>query len=72
LATGLYAPAASLHAAEQESEGEIAPSPAKPDDSSSALYRVMWTVLIIWTAISVYLYAIDRKISRLERELNER
>ncbi len=35
------------------------------------LYTVLAIVLIIWFGISIYLYIIDRKLSRIERELHE-
>ncbi len=35
---------------------------------SAVLNRVMLTVLGVWAALAVYLFFIDRKLSRMERE----
>lgn len=36
--------------------------------SNSESYYVMWVILGIWFAVSLYLFFIDRKISRLEKK----
>jgi hypothetical protein len=35
---------------------------------SALLNRVMLTILGVWAALAVYLFFIDRKLSRMERE----
>lgn len=46
-------------------------APAAQASGNDVLYRVTGVVLIIWIAISVYLFSIDRKISALERSSRE-
>ncbi|MCP4130645.1 MAG: CcmD family protein [bacterium] len=41
------------------------------DTSNSTLLIVMAVVLIIWTGIAIYLFKIDIKISKLEKEIDE-
>jgi len=36
------------------------------------LYRVMAIVLVIWMGLALYLFRMDRKIVKLEKDLNER
>ncbi len=50
---------------------ETTASLLKKTEDASALKRVMWTVLVIWAGIGVYLYMLDRKISRMERKRDE-
>jgi CcmD family protein len=38
---------------------------------NNALYIVLGIVLIIWIGISIYLFVIDRKISKLEKTVIE-
>jgi CcmD family protein len=37
----------------------------------NAMYVVLFITLIIWTGIFLYLFKIDRKISRIEKENKE-
>lgn len=37
-----------------------------------ALYKSAGAVMIIWLGISVYLFSLDKRVSRLEREINEK
>jgi len=55
---------------------EKSPGPEKTttqdlhQEERSVLYTVMIVVLIIWAGISLYLYRIDKKISRIEKDMN--
>jgi CcmD family protein len=42
---------------------------ADVETSSATLRRVMWVVLAAWTALGVYLFTIDRKVTRLEKRV---
>jgi CcmD family protein len=46
----------------------------KNDDrgGDGVLYRVMAIVLVIWMGLALYLFRMDRKIVKLEKDLNER
>jgi CcmD family protein len=59
---------ASLYAAES---GAVTSAPAGDTDSKGILIRVMFVILIAWAGLSVYLFLIDRRIARLEKELHE-
>lgn len=37
----------------------------------SPLIKVMLVILVIWIGLSLYLFRLDRKISKLEKEINE-
>lgn len=39
------------------------------NNEESVLRMVMTVILIIWSGIALYLFRIDRKLSRIEREL---
>ena len=40
----------------------------QPADTSVVLYRVMGTLLVVWIGLAVFLFRIDRKLARLEKE----
>lgn len=46
-------------------------APAEQTTVNDVLYRVAGVILIIWLAVSIYLFTIDRKISRIERSSRE-
>ncbi len=37
----------------------------------NAMYVVLFITLIIWTGIFIYIFRIDRKLSRLEKDKKE-
>jgi CcmD family protein len=43
-----------------------------PTDATFVLYRVMGVVLVVWIGLAVYLFSIDRKITRLQKEVRGR
>jgi CcmD family protein len=43
-----------------------------PADAAVVLYRVMGTVLVVWIGLAVFLFRVDRKLSRLEKEVRGR
>lgn len=49
--------------------GVVKPEIAGSTGQSSQLYHVMGIVLLAWCGIALYLFFLDRKVSRLEREL---
>ena len=56
----------------------ISPAPVAPADkdrhaeSSIVPYQVMGITLVIWLGLSVYLFLIDRKVTRLEKNIPEK
>ncbi|OHD63762.1 MAG: hypothetical protein A2176_14600 [Spirochaetes bacterium RBG_13_51_14] len=38
-------------------------------DTSKTLYRVTGVVLVIWTGLAIFLFRLDRKVSKLEKEI---
>jgi CcmD family protein len=48
--------------------GVVSESPVAPGRSSQ-LYHVMGIVLLSWCGIALYLFLLDRKVSKLERKL---
>ncbi|MBN1533664.1 MAG: CcmD family protein [Spirochaetes bacterium] len=40
-----------------------------PGDADEPIYRVLGIVLFVWIGISLYLFFIDRKITRLEKRI---
>ncbi|MDR3237181.1 MAG: CcmD family protein [Spirochaetia bacterium] len=38
---------------------------------NGALWNVLLIVLVVWLGLAAYLFRIDRKISKIERELHE-
>jgi CcmD family protein len=59
---------AALYAADS---GAVTSAPAEDTDNKGILIRVMFVILIAWAGLSVYLFLIDRRIARLEKELHE-
>lgn len=49
--------------------GVVEPQVAGSTAQSSQLYHVMGIVLLAWCGIALYLFFLDRRVSRLEREL---
>ncbi len=43
------------------------PSPA---ESSNAIYIVMSVVLIVWIGLAIFIFYLDRKVTRIEKNLN--
>jgi len=43
-----------------------------PADAAVVLYRVMGVVIVVWIGLAVYLFRIDRKVTRLEKEVRGR
>jgi CcmD family protein len=41
----------------------------QPTDAAAVLYRVMGVVLIVWIGLALFLFRIDRKLTRLEKEV---
>lgn len=41
-------------------------------DETTALYVVMAVALVVWLGIFAYLWALDRKVRSLERDLKRR
>ncbi len=39
-------------------------------DTSTTLYQVMGIVLIIWAGLAFFLFRLDRKVARLEKNIN--
>jgi hypothetical protein len=40
-------------------------------DASSVLYRVAGVILIIWLGLALFLYRIDRRVTKLERSISD-
>jgi len=55
---------ANLNASQPEKEA--------PADAAIILYRVMGVVLVVWIGLAIYLFTIDRKLTRLEKEARGR
>lgn len=49
--------------------GVVEPHVSGSAGQSSQLYHVMGIVLLAWCGIALYLFFLDRRVSRLEREL---
>ncbi len=65
-------PAALLSAMLSSSTAGAAFASDAAAETAPPLARVMWIVLVIWLALGVYLFKIDRDISRLEKKIDER
>ncbi len=48
------------------------PEKEAPADAGVVLYRVMGVVLVVWIGLAVYLFTIDRKLTRLQKEARGR
>ncbi len=48
-------------------QGLLAQSSQTPAPGDAVLTRVMWVVLAGWIGIGIYLFIIDRRVSRLEK-----
>lgn len=35
------------------------------------MLKILMTILIVWVGIALYLFTLDRKLRRLEREMDE-
>jgi CcmD family protein len=57
-------PQTDLNAAQPEKEA--------PADAAPVLYRVTGVVMVVWIGLAVYLFTIDRRLSRLEKDLRGR
>ena len=44
----------------------------QPADANAVLYRVMGVVLVVWVGLAVFLFRIDRKLTRLGKEVGGR
>ena len=47
-------------------------SQVSAEDQNQVLIRVMIVILIIWVGISFYLFTLDRKVTKLEKRLEEK
>ena len=52
-------------------KNEDAPQKINNSDTTTVLITVMIAILVIWIGISVFLFRIDRRISKLEKKINE-
>jgi CcmD family protein len=41
----------------------------EPADSAAVLYRVMGVVMVVWIGLAVFLFRLDRRLSRLEHDV---
>ena len=65
-------PSVSLYAQEAtKPAADTAAEPARHADTSSVLYQVAGVILIIWLGLAIFLYRIDRRVTRLEKRLPE-
>ncbi|MBN2158030.1 MAG: CcmD family protein [Spirochaetes bacterium] len=52
---------------------KITVTPVRKDEGavpSAVLYRVLGVVLIIWAGLAAYLFIIDRRVARIEKEIH--
>ncbi len=35
------------------------------------MFKILLTIMIVWVGIALYLFTLDRKLRRLEREMDE-
>ena len=75
----VYAGEKDIRIADDSSTKDDGNDMKKNDDRGGAengrdgvLYRVMAIVLVIWMGLALYLFRMDRKIVKLEKDLNER
>lgn len=40
-----------------------------PTDTTTVLYRVMGVVMIVWIGLAVFLFRLDRRLTRLEHDV---
>ncbi len=60
------------HAQEYRNQGRPAqPVQNQEDDRQTVLYTVAAVILVVWVGIALFLWRLDRKITRLEKNLNE-
>lgn len=49
----------------------VTPAQQKEDAAAPAvLYRVMGVVLFIWAGLAMYLFTIDRRVARIEKDMH--
>jgi len=66
-------PVLSLFAQEApDPERTIQQKTDRPADSSNVLYQVMGVILVIWLGLAVFLFRIDRKVTRLDKSLPDK
>jgi hypothetical protein len=44
----------------------------RPADASPVLYQVMGVIVVIWFGLALFLYRIDRRVTRLEKTLPDK
>lgn len=63
-------PAISLFAQEAAEPMLISPpAPEQPADSPAVLYQVMGVILVVWLGLGLFLFLINRRVTRLEKNL---
>jgi CcmD family protein len=60
------------YAQEYRNQGRPAqPIQKQADDRRTVLYTVAAVILVVWVGIALFLWRLDKKITRLEKNLNE-
>jgi CcmD family protein len=62
---------ASVCAYAQEYQNQDRQVQNQADDRQTVLYTVAAVILVVWVGLALFLWRLDRKIARLEKNLNE-
>jgi CcmD family protein len=66
-------PGFSLLAQETDASTRVTtPEMGRPAESSNVLYQVMAVILVIWLGLALYLFLIDRRVTRLEKSMPDK
>jgi len=66
-------PGLSVFAQETVTPSQVAlPDMGRTAESSTVLYQVMAVVLVIWLGLGLFLFLIDRRITRLEQSMPDK
>jgi CcmD family protein len=55
----------------QEYKNQVGQDQDQADDRQTVLYTTAAVILVVWVGLALFLWRLDRKITRLEKNLNE-
>jgi CcmD family protein len=55
----------------QKPDNSLQTKKTQPSETSTDLYKVAGVILIVWIGLAFFLFRLDRKIARLEKDIKK-